>query len=172
MNKIRAAFFDRDGTIIKNVHYLSSLDQVEIIEPVIKICKMFQARGYKLFVVTNQSAVARGLIDEKFVSDTHTLIKDKFQQLGVFWEHFYYCPHHPNADINKYLCVCSCRKPAPGMLLRAAEDFNIDLTSSVMIGDKELDLQAGQAAGCKSFDINKLINLSHNEFLNIIEKLG
>jgi D-glycero-D-manno-heptose 1,7-bisphosphate phosphatase len=147
------------------------LDQVEIIEPAVEICKVFQKNGFKLVVVTNQSGVARGLFDEKFVCETHAFLQKKFRQLGIFFDHFYHCPHHPNGIIEKYSCVCECRKPRPGMLLKASEDLSIDLSSSVMIGDKELDFSAGQAAGCKSFNINKLINLPHNEILKIVENL-
>jgi len=171
MNNVRAAFFDRDGTIIKDANYLASFDKIELIKPVIEVCKTFQAAGYKMIVVTNQSGVARGFFDEKFVCDTHDLLKKIFAGEGVLWDAFYYCPHHPNGVIKEYSFECNCRKPAPGMLLQAAKDFDIDLSKSVMIGDKDLDLQAGYLAGCKSFDINKLINLSNIELLNIVKHL-
>ena len=143
---IKAAFFDRDGTIIKDKHYLSDISQVEILPGAIKLCLALQKKGYKLFVVTNQSGVARGFFDEAFVKKTHIYLAQLFAQHGVLFSDFYYCPHHPN-----FTGLCDCRKPLSGMLLRAAQEHGIDLKKSLMFGDKSSDIKAGQAAGCKSF---------------------
>ena len=153
MNKIKAAFFDRDGTLIEDVNYLSDLKQIKILPGIVKHCLSLQKRDYKLFVVTNQSGIARGFFDEDFVKKTHEYLKKDFEKQGVFFESFCYCPHHPEAKIEKYLLNCNCRKPKPGMFLKLANEFNIDLKKSLMFGDKLLDVQAGQAAGCESFYI-------------------
>lgn len=154
MNKNKAAFFDRDGTLIDDVNYLSSLDQITLLPGVIDLCRLLQSKGYKLFVVTNQSGIARGFFDENFVHKTHEYLADIFEKEGILFEKFYYCPHHPvHAIEEKYKQKCECRKPKPGMLLQAAQEFGIDLSQSLMFGDKELDIQAGVAAGCRSFYI-------------------
>jgi len=154
MKKIKAAFFDRDGTLIEDVVYLSDLNQIKILPGVIELCSSLQKSGYKLFVVTNQSGIARGFFDEDFVIKTHEYLKELFAKENVFFEKFYYCPHHPEKAVTKkYLKDCSCRKPNAGMLYDAAKEFNIDLSQSLMFGDKEKDIKAGQAAGCKSFYI-------------------
>jgi D-glycero-D-manno-heptose 1,7-bisphosphate phosphatase len=150
MKKIKAAFFDRDGTIIKDVSYLSNIFQVEIIPGVIEFCLDLQKQGYTLFVVTNQSGVARGFFTESFVTETHKYINKLFEEKGVFFKKWYLCPHHPEFGGK---IDCDCRKPKPGMLLTAAKEHNIDLTKSLMIGDALRDQQAGEAAGCKSIYI-------------------
>ena len=156
MKKIKAAFFDRDGTLIEDVSYLSRLDQIKLIPESIELCRNLQASGYTLFVVTNQSGIARGYFDEAFVQKTHQHLHKILYNEGITITGWYYCPHHPEyAILEHYKKNCSCRKPEPGMLLQASADFNVDLTQSLMFGDKEGDLHAGIAAGCKSFDINE-----------------
>lgn len=158
MPKIKAAFFDRDGTIIKDVSYLSRLDQIEILPEVIDFCLLLQKKNYQLFIVTNQSGIARGFFDENFVINSHLYIKDLFGKNGIFFKQFYYCPH--------LFKECLCRKPKPGMLIQAAKEHNIDLSKSIMFGDKELDIQAGIAAGCKSFYIQDVfLNYKSSNYL-------
>jgi D-glycero-D-manno-heptose 1,7-bisphosphate phosphatase len=160
-NKIKAAFFDRDGTLIEDVEYLSRLDQIKVLPGAIRVCKVCQDLGYKIFVVTNQSGIARGLYDEELVNKTHYVLRDFFLRHGVRLESFYFCPHHPSqASIEKYEKNCDCRKPKIGMFLSAQRDFEIDLNSSLMFGNESCDLQAGDAAGCKSFNIVKLLGLT------------
>ena len=156
--KIKAVFFDRDGTLIEDVHYLDSIDKIKIIPAVITLCRKLQDNGYKLFVVTNQSGIARGFFDKEFVIEIHNYLKKVFEKENVFFEKFYFCPHHPTAAVKKELLInCDCRKPGPGMLLRAAKDFNINLKESLMFGDKISDIEAGKAAGCKSFYIQDFL---------------
>ena len=145
----KAAFFDRDGTLIKDVHYLSKLSDVILLPGIINYCLSLQEQGYSLFVVTNQSGIARGFFDKSFVEETHRYLNSLFSRKGVQFKKFYYCPHGPNDG-------CCCRKPSAGMLKRAAQEFDIDLSSSLMFGDKESDLLAGENAGCKSFYIQKI----------------
>lgn len=147
--KKKAAFFDRDGTLIKDVHYLSSIDQVELLPGILDLCRELQ-KTYLLFVVTNQSGVGRGYFDEAFVQETHRYLDAVFKKNGILFTNFYYCPHHPSEK-------CSCRKPSPGMLRIAARDYNLDLSESLMFGDKIIDIQAGELAGCKSFDIREFL---------------
>ncbi len=155
MKKNKAAFFDRDGTLIKDVSYLSDIKKIEILPGVIDFCLGLQEKGYLLFVVTNQSGVARGYFDEDFVRKTHDYLTKLFLSYGVLFEKFYYCPH---LDQN-----CSCRKPEPGMLFNAAREFEIDLSRSLMFGDKPSDIQAGLAAGCRSFKIQDILKKINQE---------
>ncbi len=144
MSSRKAAFFDRDGTLIHDVNYLSRLDDVRVLPAAPELLLNLQQQGYLLFVVTNQSGIARGFFDEAFVHATHQYVADLFAPHGITFTKFYFCPH---------LQDCACRKPKPGMLLQAAQEFNLDLSQSLMFGDKESDLEAGRAAGCQSFDI-------------------
>jgi D-glycero-D-manno-heptose 1,7-bisphosphate phosphatase len=169
MNFEKAFFFDRDGTLIKDTHYLSSLDAIELLPGIIKLCRAIQVANFRLIVITNQSGVARGIFDESFVHDTHTYLAEIFAKHDVFFDKFYFCPHHPEGTLEKYRCICNCRKPSPGMLLAAAKEFNLDLKKSFMVGDKEVDLQAGIAAGCKSFNINELLGLSNKLLVRLLK---
>jgi len=120
-------------------------------------------------VVTNQSGVARGFFDEAFVQRTHEFLQKRLHKSGVVVQAWYYCPHHPSvATVARYKKKCLCRKPQPGMLLQAAHDFGIDLSQSVMIGDKRSDLDAGKAAGCRSFDINALMVLPDDAWRKVL----
>lgn len=165
MGKKRAAFFDRDGTIIKDAHYLSSIDQVEILSGVVDLCLDLQKEGFLLFVTTNQSGIARGFFDEKFVEETHKYLKKLFLCEGVIFEKFYYCPHLDPVGIegdlsgvrSDLVVECLCRKPSPGMIYAAAKEYDIDLQNSLSFGDKKRDVQAGLRAGCKSFYIQDVL---------------
>ena len=159
MNKNKAAFFDRDGTLIKEMHYLSNLNKVELLPGIINFCLELRKKDYLLFVVTNQSGVARGFFDEEFVQKTHLHLDSIFKKNGINFQKFYYCPHHPTeAKILQYKKECECRKPKPGMLFKAAQEFNLDLSQSIMFGDSEKDIQAGESAGCKSFCIQDVLS--------------
>ncbi len=155
--KKKAAFFDRDGTLIVDYPFLTKIEQVQLLAPAVAIARMCQERGYTLFVVTNQSGVARGFFDEVFVQKTHEYLHELLSAQGVFIEKYYYCPHHPEVGPEHYQKACRCRKPLPGMLELAAQEHDIDLSASLMFGDVERDLQAGIAAGCLSFNMPKLM---------------
>jgi D-glycero-D-manno-heptose 1,7-bisphosphate phosphatase len=158
----KAAFFDRDGTIIKDVPYLSSIDDIQLIPQAVIIAHLCQKQGYKLFVVTNQSGVARGIFEESFVHKAHAYITDLFIKHGIRFEKFYYCPHHPTEAVTEnYKKDCFCRKPKPGMLVTAAQEYNLDLSQSILFGDRETDLAAGRAVGCKDVNITELFALPH-----------
>ncbi len=167
----KAAFFDRDGTVIREMYYLSNIDDIELLPPALELCRLLQNHDYRLMMVTNQSGVARDYFDEAFVQKTHTYLDKLLKQEGVFFEGWYYCPHHPiEAVIKSYLQDCECRKPKPGMLVQAAQDFSLDLSRSLMFGDSSRDLEAGEAAGCYSFDITKFLSLSGPEIENFLKK--
>jgi len=172
MNKIKAAFFDRDGTLIRDACYLSRLDQIEVLPKIIDICHILRDHGYKFFVITNQSGIARGFFDEAFVERTHDRLQEIFLEHNIIFEKFYYCPHHPTHAVHdRYKQACMCRKPNPGMLLNAAQEFNIDLTQSIMIGDSVSDIQAGIAAGCQAFDVQDLFEESEKSYELFIKKI-
>ena len=139
-NKQKTIFLDRDGVINKEVGYLHKAEDFEFIDGVFEACKYFQSTGYKLVVITNQSGIARGLYKEE---DFHQLTKwmlEQFTNQGINILDVFFCPHGPDS-------ACSCRKPQPGMLLSARDKFDIDMENSWMIGDKEADVDAANAAG-------------------------
>lgn len=149
MKKNIAVFFDRDGTINEEVGYLDSLDKLKIIPGAYEAIRLINESGMKAVVISNQSGVARGLFTEDFVQLTNEHLQTALRQKGSYIDNFYYCPHHPTEGIGIYLQNCNCRKPAPGMLLQAAQDLNIDLTRSYFVGDTFRDMEAAKKAGVK-----------------------
>jgi len=144
-----AVFLDRDGTLIREVGYLSSLSQLEILPNVPNALKLLKSLGYLLIVVTNQSGVARGFFTESFVLQVHSVLQERFIEQGVKVDAFYYCPHHPTEGLPPYNIDCDCRKPKTGMLTKAALEHGIDIPRSWVIGDSLTDVQLAQNAGCK-----------------------
>ena len=143
----RALFLDRDGVVNKELGYLFMPRQVEFVPGIFELCQLVQAQDFKLIVITNQAGIARQLYTE---SDFHALMEwiiAQFATRGVEIDSYYYCPHHPQADLAKYRLDCSNRKPKPGMLLQAARERSIDLSRSVLLGDRCTDMAAGIAAG-------------------------
>jgi histidinol-phosphate phosphatase family protein len=140
INKI-AVFLDRDGTICKDVHYMSSPDQLELLPGVVEGISLLNSLGLKVIIVTNQSGIARGYFTEEALNEIHQKMLKMLSEGGARIDGIYYCPHHPNEG-------CECRKPKIGLLLKAAQDFKLDLKNCFMIGDKCIDVQAGRNAGC------------------------
>lgn len=138
----KALFLDRDGVINVEKEYLYKIEEFEFIDGIFELCHHYQEKGYLIVVVTNQSGIARGYYDEDDFSRLSEWMVDAFKEQGIDIAGIYYCPHHP--DISG---PCSCRKPQPGMLLDAAEMLDIDLKGSVMVGDKERDIEAALNAG-------------------------
>jgi D-glycero-D-manno-heptose 1,7-bisphosphate phosphatase len=136
--KKRAVFVDRDGTINLEKEYLHRSEEFEFVVGAPEAIKTLKDAGFMVVVVTNQSGVARGYIDE--------LLATK----GTSVDAYYFCPHHPEHGDDAYRVECDCRKPLPGMLMKAATDLGIDLSASWMIGDKLADIEAGIAAGCRT----------------------
>ena len=149
MKKNIAVFLDRDGTINEEVGYLDSLDKLKIIPSAYEAIKLINESEMKAVVISNQAGVARGLFPEDFVKITHEYLQNALRKKGAYIDNFYYCPHHPTEGIEPYRQVCNCRKPAPGMLLQAAQDLNIDLTRSYLVGDRFNDMEAGKKIGVR-----------------------
>ena len=147
MKKGRAVFLDRDGTINEEVGYLKHLDDLRLFPFTAEAVGKIHKAGMKAVVVSNQSGVARGFFDENFVTVLHESINAMLSQEGTFIDSFYFCPHHPTEGMGGYLCDCQCRKPKAGMLLRASEELDIDLSRSYMVGDTERDLETARNAG-------------------------
>jgi len=149
--KQRAVFLDRDGTINVEKSYLINVDEFEFIHGVPEALKKLQDAGFLLVVVTNQAGIARGYFSSEQVEKLNSYMAGLLEQYGVTLAGIYFCPHHPTCGQGEYLVDCDCRKGKPGMLLQAANELSIDLTTSFMVGDKLADIQAGQAAGCKAY---------------------
>jgi len=141
--KRKAVFMDRDGTINKDVGYPSSYSVINIYPFSFTAVKKIKQAGFLAVIITNQSGVGRGLIEEKNLNDIHTKLNEEFARHGVSFDGIYYCPHYVLSKMEKYRKECSCRKPNPGMGQLAARDLQIDTTLSYMIGDKIEDLLFG-----------------------------
>lgn len=142
-----ALFLDRDGVINVDTGYAHRPEQIQFVDHIFELVAAATARGYKVFVITNQAGIGRGYYTE---ADFHALtawIHEQFAQAGGRIEHTYFCQHHPEHGVGEYRVNCGCRKPEPGMLLQAARDYDIDLAHSIFVGDKLTDMQAGQRAG-------------------------
>jgi D-glycero-D-manno-heptose 1,7-bisphosphate phosphatase len=146
----RAVFLDKDGTLIPDVPYNVDVEQITLQKNILAGLAKLQAKGYKLIIISNQAGVAKGYFTEEKLAHVSDKMRDLFNANGLKLDGFYYCPHHPKGVIIGYNIDCNCRKPKPGMLLRAARDHNIDLEASWMIGDILNDVEAGNRAGCKT----------------------
>lgn len=149
MKKYTAVFLDRDGTINEEVGYLDSIDKLKLFANTAKAIKMINESSMKAVVVTNQSGIARGYFSEEFVETVHTRIQKILKAKGAFIDAFYYCPHHPTEGFGTYKQSCACRKPEAGLLIAAAQDMNIDLTRSYVVGDMVKDIQVASKVGAK-----------------------
>jgi len=139
----KAVFLDRDGTIIEEVNFLSTVEETRLFPYTIEALKLFRDSGYLLFVTTNQSGIARGHFGATAVNAIHSKIQNELNAEGVSIESFHYCPHFPDQG-------CTCRKPNTGMIEKACENFDIELAESWMVGDKKLDIGMGFNAGTKT----------------------
>ena len=149
-----AVFLDRDGTMIYQVELLHEARQVRLLPHAAEAIRLFNEASLPVIVVTNQPVIARGISSEDDVSNLHRLLSKRLARHGAHIDAFYFCPHHPNATIERYRQTCECRKPNPGMILRAAADHNLDIRSSVMIGDTTQDVLAGHRAGLSTILVN------------------
>lgn len=150
----RAIFLDRDGVINKEVNLLHNPDQLDLIEGAGEALRYINQSDYLAIVVTNQPVIARNLCSLEELDYIHAKLETLLGKEGAYVNAIYFCPHHPDSgypeERKEYKIKCDCRKPAPGMLLRAAKDWNIDISQSFMIGDSDMDVQAGENAGCKT----------------------
>ena len=160
MNKLKTVFVDRDGVINQErSDYVKSISELEIYPNVAKNIKLLKDAGFLVIVITNQSAVNRGIVTHEMINQIHNSIQDHLKKHGTFLDGFYYCPHIPNEN-------CNCRKPKPGLLQQAILELNIDLNSSWMIGDSDSDIEAADSIGCKAIKINDNFSLD-----NAVEKI-
>ena len=160
----KAVFLDRDGVINELVYYPdhgivdspSSVDHLRIYPWASEaICKLHDM-GFKVILVSNQPGVAKGFFSQDVFEEIRKTIIDRLTQDGAILDGEYYCMHHPDATVDELRINCSCRKPKPGLILQAAEDMNIDLASSWMIGDGLTDIQAGKISGCKTILLGRI----------------
>jgi len=143
----KALFLDRDGVINVEKDYVYLRESFEFMPGIFELCHAAQSLGYLLVIVTNQAGIARGYYSESDFSDLTDWMTSRFTDRKIRIARVYYCPYHPVFGLGKYKSESPDRKPNPGMLLRAQSDLNLDLRSSILIGDKPSDIQAGSAAG-------------------------
>jgi D,D-heptose 1,7-bisphosphate phosphatase len=148
MNK--AVFLDKDGTLIPDIPYNVDPEKITLSSNLVTGLTSFQNEGYQLIIISNQAGVARGYFTEDKLGAVADKMKELFALNGLKLDDFYYCPHHPDGMMTGYNIACDCRKPAPGMLLKAAAEHGISLERSWMIGDILNDVEAGNRAGCKT----------------------
>lgn len=141
-------FFDRDGVLNEDLGYVYRKSAFKWLPGATEIIKFLKEDGYLLFVISNQSGIARGFYTEKDVDRLHHWMNEElFKMHGVEIDKFYYCPHHPAFGVPPYKMGCQCRKPKPGLIHQAISDFNIDVKASYFIGDRKTDMEAAEAAG-------------------------
>lgn len=143
----RAVFLDRDGTINRDVNYLSRPEQVELLPGAGPAVARLNGAGLLVLVVSNQSGVARGMFGQAEVEAVNAQLSRQLTAFGARVDRYYFCPHHPEGKVACYARRCDCRKPAPGLLLRAAGELGLDPARCFMVGDRPLDMEAGLAAG-------------------------
>ena len=150
----KAIFLDRDDTLIEDPGYINSPEQVKLLDGVPEALIQLKNLGYKLIVVTNQSAVAHGIVTEKVLGEIHERLEQLLADKNAFLDRIYYCPYHPEGVVPKYCKESNSRKPGPGMLLKAADEMDIDLGQSWCVGNSSRDIEAGLRAGCKTILID------------------
>ena len=151
-----AVFLDRDGVLNREIgRHIVEASHLEMVPDAGAAVARLNEAGYMTVIVTNQSAIGRGLISEFSLRDLHSQLIGEIGRAGGRIDAVYYCPHHPTeARVEEYGVTCECRKPAPGMLMSAASDLNLNLEASFMVGDSERDIVAGKNAGCRTILIN------------------
>ncbi|MHC4264906.1 MAG: D-glycero-alpha-D-manno-heptose-1,7-bisphosphate 7-phosphatase [Planctomycetota bacterium] len=162
----RAIFLDRDDTLIEDPGYISDPGQVQLLNGVSEALSQLRSMGYKLVITSNQSGVARGIVTEEVLGNIHERLEQLLAEQGAYLDKIFYCPYHPDGVIEKYRKESDLRKPNPGMLLKASEEMDVDLSESWVIGDSERDIEAGLRAGCKTILIeppSENVGLRENE---------
>ncbi len=157
-------FIDRDGTISEEVGYINHLSRFQIYPWSAQAIRNLNQNGFKTIVVTNQAGVARGYFKEDMVIKVHEKLRAEMACVGAHFDAIYYCPHHPSVGESPYRQDCNCRKPKPGMLLRAAEEFGVDLSQSFVIGDRYGDIELAHNAGAHSIFILSGYGLGEYEY--------
>lgn len=148
----KAVFLDRDGVLDMDKGYIYRPDQVEWVAGARKAVAHLCRLGYQVYVVTNQSGIARGYYTQNDMEKLHAYMAEEIKKAGGQIDGFYFCPHHPTKGVIPELTIaCSCRKPRPGMILKALEEHGLDREGSFLIGDKESDVEAALAAGIPGY---------------------
>jgi D-glycero-D-manno-heptose 1,7-bisphosphate phosphatase len=150
MTKRPAIFLDRDGVVIEDANYVGTRDRVRLIPGSADAIAALNRAGWPVVIVTNQAGVAKGLFSAAAVEEVHSHIAAHLATFGAKITAFYFCPHHPEGEIEAYRTACECRKPQPGMLRKAATEHQLDLEASWMVGDRVSDLEAGAAVGART----------------------
>jgi len=145
-----AVFLDRDGTLSEERGFIDRLELLEIFPWTSDAIRLLNRAGFVVVVVTNQSAIGRGIIDLPFLQTVHDAFDRHLALSGARVDRYYYCPHHPDARLPEYRMVCRCRKPGPGMLEQATTELGLDPSRSFMVGDRLIDVACGHAAGVRS----------------------
>ncbi len=143
----KALFLDRDGIINVDHGYVYKKEDFEFVDGIFDLCNLAIEKGYLIFVITNQSGIARGKYSISQFKELSDWMKSQFKSNGIHIEKVYFCPHHPTKGKEEFLKACSCRKPEPGMIFQASTEYKLDLKQSIFIGDKTSDMQAAEAAG-------------------------
>lgn len=154
-----AVFLDRDGTMIVDVGYLRRTEEVAWFPYTIDAIRMLNRAGLLVCVTTNQSGIGRGQYTEDDLASIHAEMTRTLEAAGAIVDAWFYCPHHPSAEVAEYRSICECRKPRPGMIRQATERFPIDLSRSFVVGDKLLDVESAVAAGARGI----LVRTGHGE---------
>ncbi len=150
-SKFDAVFLDRDGVINEEDGIIRSVEQLRLVPGSGEAIARLNRAGLPVIVITNQPVVARGWCTEEELGALHDHLRGLLQGHGASVDAIYYCPHHENANDPAYRMICECRKPRPGLILQAARERSLDLTSCVMIGDRSVDIEAAHAAGTKGW---------------------
>lgn len=148
MNK--AIFLDKDGTLIENIPYNVNCNAIKLVPGVVSGLRKLQSHGYRFIIITNQSGLAKGYFTVQELEKVRQHLEGLFNKQDIKLDGFYYCPHYSKGIIEEYSVECNCRKPKPGLLLKAAIDLSIDVSRSWFIGDSFSDVEAGNACGCKT----------------------
>lgn len=177
LNKQKAIFLDRDGTINRYVGFLTDIDEFSLLDGVVEAVKKINDSGYLAIVVSNQPVIARGEVSLEELDEIHNKMETLLGNGGAYLDGVYFCPHHPHkgyaGERVEYKIDCDCRKPKAGMLFKAAEEFNIDLSESWMIGDSESDVVCGRNGGCRTALIGDDCNADINDvsLLNCVNRI-
>lgn len=148
--KNKALFLDRDGIINVDHGYVHKPEDFEFVEGIFELCQLAIKKGYQIFVITNQAGIARGYYDVATFESLSSWMVNEFAKQAITITKVYFCPHHPTKGVNQFVMSCDCRKPEPGMILKAQQDFSIDLKDSIFIGDKISDMQAAKNSGIET----------------------
>lgn len=155
---VPGVFLDRDDTIIRDVPYLNNPERVDLLPGAAEAIRLLNDHALPVIMITNQSGIARGLLDETILAAIHDRLSTLLREQDAIIDAIYFCPHHPEGTVAAYRQDCACRKPAPGMLLKAALDFGLDLSRCYLVGDKGIDIETIHRVGGKGILIRSAVD--------------